>query len=152
MTDRIKQGIRDHGLVSAIHPDSNRRVISAAKRALDDQAKIVPQAATTIRQPVLFNWLASAGMSIRAPRAGTITLVAVHSDTAPSTGQLIYRMYQTTPTSGKTLIYTGYCPSGTKIYEERVSLPILAGSWLWVDVQSTGSASGVSISASMNVG
>lgn len=152
MSDTIRRGIRDHGLVEAIHPQSNRRAISGVKRAVDDQGKIIPISASTIRQPLTFNWLASAGESIRAARAGTINLISVHSDTAPSTGQLVYRMYQTTPTSGKTLIYTGYCPSGTKIYEDKVSIDILAGSWLWVDVQSTGSASGVSISASMNVG
>lgn len=148
--------MRDNKLVESITSTKMRRVVQSAGQAVDDQGRVRAQAAKNIRTPVVFNWLATSGMRQRAPRAGKGILIASHATTAPSSGQLIIRLFQQYPGSGQTQIYTLYHPQGSTsyMYEEEIvpKLDILAGSWLSCDIQSAGGASGVSVSFVMDVG
>jgi hypothetical protein len=152
MSNKIKQALRDHDLRGKILSDDKRRFIGHAQRTLDSQGKPIPLAYKAIKTPLVMNWLVSETEYIRAARAGTAVLFSCYSITPPSSGQLILRLYQTTEGSGETIISTLYCPQSTRIFEQVISVPVLAGAWLSVDVQATGSASGVSASLTINVG
>jgi hypothetical protein len=153
MSDIIKQSIRDHGLVDSVLSARRRRSLAGAMQAIDDQNKIRPSAIlSNMRNPQVMNWFVSTGTRYRAARAGTAILFASHASTAPSTGPLILRLYQEYPGSGETLIASFQHPQSARMFEEEISIDIIAGSWLTVDIQSSGSASGVSASLVMNVG
>ena len=151
MSNRIAQAMRDHGLIEAVIPDSDLRAINAAKQGLMPNGQVVPKAGEAIRTPMILSFGATSGIRERAARAGNGILFATHAATAP-TSQLIVRLWAETPTSGRTLIHVQYHPAGQRIYENEVSLPVLAGSWWDVDIQAAGGASGVSASFVVNVG
>lgn len=151
-SNRIQQALRDHDLRNKIVSERDRKWLSNAKRTVDDGGSPISSRFKSIRTPLVMNWLVGDDKFVRAARAGTAVLMSCYSVTPPSTGQLIIRLYQTTAESGQTVIGTLYCPSGTRIFEQVVALDILAGAWLSTDIQSSGSAAGVSLSLTINVG
>ncbi len=151
-SNKIAQALRDHKLKDAILSVRDRDFIHNVQNTMDTQGKITSHSAKPFRTPLTFDWHSSIPQRIRSPRAGKAVMVGIHTVTPPSTGQLIIRIYQETPTSGETIITTVYVPSGSKMFEQAVALDILAGSWLSMSIQSPGGASSVSVSMTVNVG
>lgn len=146
------QAVKNSGLIEAIRPEAMQKAIRGASLAHDEFGNFVPNKVAPFRQPITMDWIAADEERIRAPRAGTGILLASHASTAPGSGQLIIRLYSETETSGESLVWTHYHPQGQRIFEEPVSLPVLAGSWWSCNIQSAGGASNVSVSFVINVG
>jgi len=148
----IAQALRNHKLKDAILSRGDRDFLHNVQNTMDTQGQITARAAKPFRTPLTFDWHSSVAQRLRSPRAGTAVMIGVHAVTPPSSGQLIVRISQETDTSGETVLTTVYVPSGTKMFEQSVTLDILAGSWLSMLVESFNGASSVSVSMTVNVG
>lgn len=140
--------LREIGFAEVLEPKRDLRHREAVKRTIDPTGRIITPSATA----VVFNWDAGSTSKRVTGSAGTITMLAAHCATAPSTGDATVTLTAETEEGGLQTIGTLTIPEGQRMANTTLGVQVTALTWLGATVTTANGASGVSIGARMSTG
>lgn len=147
-TERI---VREIGLAEALMPRAALRQMEAVGRVINPTGDIDPRKADPFRTPRYLDYAVGTTPYQRAGRAGTLALVSVRCNAAPSTGDATIMVTIESQLSGAET-YPVTVPKESATWDEVMAVPVNATDWIGVVVTTPSGASGVSASLTISLG
>lgn len=126
----------------------------ALEQAVDPTGKVI-RTALPANTPLVFDWAPSDTSRKATARAGTLVMLRAYASTAPSTGDAVITLTMVTEASGTETLATVRIPDDAQFSNPDtltgIPYPVPAGAWLGATVTTANGASGISISATMEV-
>ncbi len=143
--------VREIGLAEALMPRATLRQMEAVGRVIDPTGDIDPRKADPFRTPRYLDYAVGTTPYQRAGRAGTLALVNVRCNAAPSAGDATITVTIESQLSG-TDTYPVTVPQGDTYADTVLAVPVNATDWIAVAVTTANGASGVSASLTISLG
>lgn len=153
MDTELQRIVRQSGLLDALVPREQERLLQAVRQTIGPLGEINPNMARPFKASQVMQWDPGNTGRQRVGTAGQVIILAAYAATPPSTGDAVVTLTHLNELTSEETLATVTIPQGASFssFESLVGCPsdVLAGAWLGASVSTANGASGVSISVTI---